>query len=201
MRYGETEFRLGSVISFEGVIVVLCLYIGKKSVFFQKYSGLLTDGGDVIWGLWDGGGYSYGVGSYWVWVTDMWAFIIFFYGFFCIFGIFYYKKLKKWVGKRRGWGGVGGVLVVGGREDGDIAVVVRYFVVFGFDFVVADDVVQVVFFQEGFGDVGFKLVVCISFVDRAFVLGRQGVQNDVYFYLFVLFTVYSLQLLLWFQGD
>lgn len=108
MRHGEMELRLGPVTSPEGVTVVPCLYTGKKSASFQKHPGLSTDGGDATWGLWDGGGHSYGAGSHWVWVTDMWAFIILFYVLFCIFGIFYHKKLKKWAGKRRGWRGVGG---------------------------------------------------------------------------------------------
>lgn len=60
--------------------------------------------------------------------------------------------------------------VVGGREDGDTAASVSHLIALGLDLVAADDVVQVVLFQEGLGDVRPKLTAHAPLADRAPVL-------------------------------
>lgn len=108
-------------------------------------------------------------------MTGAWAFIILFYLLLRILGIFYHRKLKK---ENHQMGGAGGdVPVVGGREDGDAAPAVRHLIALGLDLVATDDVVQVVLFQEGLGDVGPKLTTHTPLADRAPVLGRQGAQG------------------------
>lgn len=66
--------------------------------------------------------------------------------------------------------------VVGGREDGDTAATVRHLVAFGFDLVAADDVVELVFLQEGLRHVGPELAAHTTLADRAPVLGGKGLR-------------------------
>lgn len=60
--------------------------------------------------------------------------------------------------------------IVGGRKDGDTAATMGHFIALGFDFMAADDVVQLILLQEGLGDIGSKLATHATLADRAPIL-------------------------------
>lgn len=60
--------------------------------------------------------------------------------------------------------------IVGGREDGDTAATMGHLVALGFDFMAADDIVQLILFQEGLGDIGPELATHATLADGAPIL-------------------------------
>lgn len=72
-----------------------------------------------------------------------------------------------WPGQR-----VGGedAPIVGGREDSDTAAPMSHLIALSFNFMAADDVVQLVLLQEGLGDIRPKLATHAPLADRAPIL-------------------------------
>lgn len=60
--------------------------------------------------------------------------------------------------------------IVGGREDSDTAATMGHLVALGFDFMAADDIVQLILLQEGLGDIGPKLATDATLADGAPIL-------------------------------
>lgn len=62
------------------------------------------------------------------------------------------------------------VPIVGGREDSDTAATMGHLIALGFDFMAADDVIQLILLQEGLGDIRPKLATHTTLADGAPVL-------------------------------
>lgn len=62
------------------------------------------------------------------------------------------------------------VTIVGGRKDSDTAATMGHLVALGFDFMAADDIVQLILLQEGLGDIRPKLATHTTLADGAPIL-------------------------------
>lgn len=60
--------------------------------------------------------------------------------------------------------------IVGGRKDSDTAATMGHLVALGFDFMAADDIVQLILLQEGLGDIRPKLATHTTLADGAPIL-------------------------------